>query len=177
MADESLADRLNRLARSKQQEQEVETRVRRTQEQVNEFILANARPAFDELLNTIARRVDEVNLSLQDLPVFEWRKNGSYVKQGNVAAFLTFHQLFANAGPITFHIAFGREPEGVYAEGFLIPGFGDPPEPERYELQPAMEQNPDRIVWTGDLGEMSSEALVDFTLTHLTEYYLNHKRT
>ena len=171
MSHESLSDRLNRLAREKKKEHEAEKQVRRTQEQVNEFIFSNAKPAFEALLDLVSKKVDAVNSFLQDLPQFEWQRNGPYVKQGNVAAFLSFNQLFVNAGPISFTMTFGREPQGFYVDAF-----SDPPEPERYKLQPAMEQAPDRIVWVGDLGETSSESLADFLLTHLTEYYLNHKR-
>jgi hypothetical protein len=68
-------------------------------------------------------------------------------------------------------LASGREPQGVYADFF-----SGPPKPERYKLQPAMEQSPDRIVRIGDLGELTSEQLADFILEHLTEYYLEHKK-
>src|SRR6266851_6482309 len=121
MSDESLADRLNRLARQKQEEQETKKRVHRTQEQVEQFILANAKRAFDELLNILEKKVADVNASIEGLPAFEWQRNGPYAKQGNVAAFLSFHQAFTNAGPITFRIAFGREPGGFYIEGFSEP--------------------------------------------------------
>ncbi|HTR35840.1 MAG TPA: hypothetical protein VMH80_08075 [Bryobacteraceae bacterium] len=170
MPDESLGERLNRLAQEKKSQQEAEKAVRRTQDQINQFIFANARPAFDDLLKLVETRAQGVNPSLQDLPHFEWNKGSHYVKQGSVAAFFSFHQPVLNAAPISFHISFGREPAGFYADVF-----SEAPEPERYQLEPAMEQNPDRIVWNGDLGEMSSETLVDFVLTHLTEYYLAHK--
>jgi hypothetical protein len=171
MSDETLSDRLNRLAKEKKKELEAVNQVRKTQDQVNRFIIENARPAFNGLLELVATRVAAVNSSLQDLPPFEWEPNGAYVKQGNVAAYFTFHQLYVNLGPVSMMISFGREPRGIYADIFSAP-----PEPERYKLQPAMEQGPDRIVWAGDLGEMSSEVLADFVLTNLTEYYLNHKR-
>ena len=170
MADESLADRLNRLAQQQKEQHEAETHVQKTQEQVNEFILKNASPEFQRLLDIVGKKVEQVNPSLLALPLFEWRRNGAILKQGNVAAFFSFHQAFTNAGPILFHVSFGREPDGFYLEGF-----SEPPEPERYQLHAAMAHEPERILWAGDLGEMSSETLADFVLTHLTEYYLCHK--
>jgi len=168
--DESLADRLNRLAQQKRLELDAEKQIQMTQEQVNQFILREARPEFDRLVTTLEGKIPEVNSALKDLPIFELRKHGPYVKQGNSAAYLSFVQPILNAGPVLLRLSFGREPEGLYADFF-----SRPPEPERYELQPAMEHSPDRVVWMGDLGEISSAALADFLLTHLTEYYLEHK--
>jgi len=169
---ESLADRLNRLAQQKKVEQVAQKQAQRTQEEVNQFIFANARPAFDNLLNILENKVSEVNPSLRDLPQFQFRRGGvgPYAKQGNMAAFLSFIQPMINALPIVLRISFGREPEGFYADFDSTP-----PEPERYQLQPAMERSPDRIVWIGDLGEISSEQVADFILSHLTEYYLEHR--
>lgn len=167
--DESLAQRLNRMVQQKKQQRDAEERVRLTQEEVNDFIFRNARAEYDRFVNLLGRRIADVNPSLQDVPRFELRQNGPYVKQGNSAAFLVFHQMFTNAGPIHFRVSFGREPEGFYMDEF-----SQPPTPEFYELEPSLEQNPDRIVWTGDLGEMESERLCDFVLEHLTDYYLEH---
>lgn len=166
---DSLAERLNRLAQQKREEMKAESQVHLTEQQVNDFICNNARDEYEHLLQIIASRVDEVNKSLDQIPPFQFQRNGPYVKQGNSAAFLSFHQAFLNAGPIHFRLSFGREPGGFYADEF-----SEPPSPERYALEPAMEKNPDHIVWSGDLGEMSSEQLCDFILQHLTEYYLEH---
>jgi hypothetical protein len=173
MSDETLSDRLNRLAREKKKELDAHSEVQRTEEQENKFIYENARSEFENLLKMVSEKVDSVNSALEGLPPFEWKKGGGYVKQGNVAAFLSFQQPFLNAGPIVLMISFGREPEGFYLD---IEGFSEAPDPERYRLQPAMGHSPERIVWDGDLGELSSGQLVDFLLTNLSEYYLAHKR-
>ena len=168
--NESLADRLNRLAEQKKIEQEAEKQVQKTQEQINQFIFASAKPEFDRLLSILEAKIKEVNPALEGLPQFEFMKGGLYIKQGNVAAFLSFIQPIMNAPPIVLRLSFGREPGGMYADFF-----SEPPEPERYELQPAMETSPDRIVWTGDLGEIPSDQLSEFVLNHLTEYFLEHR--
>jgi hypothetical protein len=169
-SEESLADRLNRLAQQKRRDQEAEKQVQVTQEQINQFIYREARPEFGRLLEILEEKIPPVNEALKDLPKFELRKSGPYIKQGNAAAYLSFMQPIMNAGPILLRLSFGREPEGMYADFY-----SRPPEPERYELLPGMERNPDRIVWTGDLGEIASNDLAAFVLTHLTEYYLEHK--
>lgn len=166
---DSLAKRLNQLAQQKRLESEAEAQVQLTEQQITDYICRNARNEYERLLQIISGRVDEVNKSLNQLPSFQFNKNGPYIKQGNSAAFLSFHQDFLNTGPIHFRISFGREPEGFYADEFSAP-----PTPERYAIEPTMEGNPDHIVWTGDLGEMSSAQLCDFILEHLTEYYLEH---
>jgi hypothetical protein len=164
---------LNRLAQQKRAEQDAEKQVQRTQEQVNQYILGNAKAEFENLLNVLERRVSEVNPDLRDLPRFEFGRGGPgpHMQQGNVAAYLLFYQPMLNTGPIIVRLSFGREPGGVYLDIFDSP----PPEPERYEIHPAMEISPDRIIWTGDLGEISTEQLAEFVLSHLTEYYLDHK--
>jgi len=168
--NESLAERLNRLAQQKRAEQEAEKHVQKTHEEVNQFIFANAKPEFENLLNILERKVSEVNPSLRDLPQFEFRRGGPYIKQGNVAAFLSFIQRMLNAQQTLLRLSFGREPEGFY-----IDFDSGPPEPERYQLQPAIKRSPDRIVWVGDLGEIPSEQLSYFILNHLTEYYLERR--
>lgn len=172
---ESLADRLNKLAQQRKAEQEAEKQVQKTQEEVNQFIFGHARPEFENLLNILERKTAEVNPGLRDLPKFGFRRGGiaPHIQQGNVAAFLSFIQPMLNAPPIVLRLSFGREPGGVYIDFFD----SAPPEPERYEVTPAMEVSPDRIVWTGDLGEISSEQLSEFVLSHLTEYYLEHRPT
>lgn len=169
--DESLADRLNRLAQQKKLDYEAEKQVQRTQEQIDQYIIANAKPEFDRFLQALEAKISEVNPILKDLPPFEFVKAGisPHVKQGNSAAYLSFIQPVMNAPPILLRLSFGRAP------GMYLDIFSEPPEPERYQLQPAMEVEPDRIVWSGDLGEVPSDGLVDFILNHLTEYYLDHR--
>lgn len=169
--NESLAERLNRLAREKKLEQEAEKQVEKTQDEINQFIIANARSEFDRFVQALEVKVAEVNPALKDLPTFEFTRAGvgPHVRQGNSAAYMTFIQPISNAPPIVLRLSFGRAP------GMYLDFFSEPPEPERYELQPAMESGPDRIVWTGDLGEVSSDQLTDFILNHLTEYYLEHR--
>lgn len=169
--DESLADRLNRLAQQKKLEHEAEKQVQRTQEQIGQYIVANAKPEFDRFLQALEAKISEINPALKDLPSFEFMKGGisPHVKQGNSAAYLSFMQPVMNAPPILLRLSFARAP------GMYLDIFSGPPEPERYQLQPAMEVEPDRIVWSGDLGDLSSDELVDFVLNQLTQYFLDHR--
>lgn len=170
--EESLADRLNRLAEQKKVEQDAEKQVQKTQAEINEFIFVNARAEFDQLLHILEEKIAGVNPALKDLLRYELVKGGvaPHVRQGNSAAFLSFIQTISNAPTLIFlRLSFGRPP------GMYLDFFSEPPEPERYQLQPAMERNPDRIVWIGDLGEIPSEQLSEFVLSHLTEYFLEHR--
>jgi hypothetical protein len=171
---ESLSDRLNRLAQQKQREQNAEQQVKLTQEVVTKFIYENSRGEYNHLLSLLDPKITEVNAGLKGIPLFEHPVNAQYVKQQNVAVFFTFDQIGANFGPIRLRISFGREPQGFYLDFDTRGG----PEPERYELTPAMETSPDRIVWIGDLAPLpngiSSEKLVEFAIEHLTEYYLSN---
>jgi hypothetical protein len=164
---ESLSERLNRLAKQKIQKIEAESVVRLTHEDDSTFLYENARPEFDRLLALIEASVALVNIDLQDLPPFEFKRDGPYIRQGDMAASLTFSQVYTSTGAITLELAFGREPENVYMD--FVAG---PPKIKRYRLSPAVRTDPTRIVWSGDLDNMTSEEVADFTLEHLTEYFL-----
>jgi hypothetical protein len=169
--NESLPDRLNRLAEERKREQTADQEAKLSQEQATRFIYENARGEFDRLLSFLDQKLAEVNQGLSGLPRFEHPPRATHVKQGSVAAFFSFEQIGTNFGPIRLRISLGREPQGFYMD---IDRRG--PVPERYELTPAMETSPDRIVWCGDWAPLSdgisSEKLVDLALEHLTQYYL-----
>lgn len=165
--NDSLSARLNRRAQEKEQEIRAETQVRLTQKEVVKLLCEKAKPEFERLMVIVEDRINSVNPQLEGLPRFEFLKSQHCVKQGNVAAFLLFHQLYANAPPISLMLTFGREPIGMY--------MGFSPEPRRYTMQPGISESNGQIVWTGDLGELSSEMLSDFVLEHLTEYFLHQK--
>jgi len=65
---DSLADRLNRLARKDKQEREAEAIVKMTQEQIDQFIFANGRREFERLLNMIEQKTGEVNANVYHPP-------------------------------------------------------------------------------------------------------------
>ena len=95
-------------------------------------------------------------------------QNGEVIEQGNAAAYLNFDKPISNAPANSLQIVFGPHRGTIYA-------FGNPPKPERYRLQAAGSNSLDRIVWVGDLGELTSEQLADFVIEQLTRYYLEHK--
>jgi hypothetical protein len=169
---DSLADRLKKLSQDHAQEQRGETDARKFQEKVYLFISDHSRPEYDHLLAVISKRVEEVNPQIGDLPKFQVMQNGATIEQGNAAAYLHFDKPIMNAPDNALLISFGSS-RSVMFDYFDVP----PPEPERYRLQAAASNSLDRIVWVGDLGELTSEQLADFMLEHLTEYYLEHKRS
>ncbi len=163
----SFAVHLNQLAEHKRRDYKAAAQAHLA----NYFIVNNARSEYNRLLDIIDMRVNEVNKSLNGIPLFQFRRNGPYVRQGSSAVYLAFRQTYSNSWPIEFQLSFGREPERNYADVF-----SSPPIPERYALEPAMAKEPDRIIWIGDKGEMTSE-LCDFMLQHLTEYDLERMAT
>jgi hypothetical protein len=60
-----------------------------------------------------------------------------------------------------------RNPNNIY--------FAEPPAAIRYKLEAAATESLDAIVWTGDLGTLTTAQLSDFILETLTTYYLQHK--
>jgi hypothetical protein len=164
-----LAERLNKLAEAKAADKQAETSVAATQEEARRFLYENARPEYERVKATLQRRIDEVNPQLTTIPQYSYNANQSCVIQGNVAAYLTYAQLILNAGSIYLRVTFGAQPNAFYIDRSYAPT------PENYTLQPAVEQRPLKIVWVGDLGQVTSDALVEFVLQHLTEYYLDHQ--
>lgn len=167
-----LAERLKKLSEQHTKDQHAEADARNFQEKVNTFISERSRPEYERLLTVIKRRAEEVNPKIGDLPKFQITQNGSTVGQGNVAAYVHFDKPILNLPNNALLISFGSQPNAIYM-------FDESarPEPVRYRLQAAASDSFDRIVWIGDLGELTSEQLADFLLEHLTEYYLTHKRT
>jgi hypothetical protein len=168
---DSLADRLKRLSQQHAQIQRGETDVRNFQEKVNAFVSEHSRREYERLLAVITKRAGEVNPEIGDLPKFQVTQNGATIEQGNTAAYLHFDKPILNAPDNALLVSFGAQ-RNMVAMFFDEP----PPTPDRYRLQAAASDSLDRIVWVGDLGELTSEQLADFVLEHLTEYYLEHKR-
>jgi hypothetical protein len=165
---ESLADRLKRLSEQQTREQNAEVETKKFRERVNAFISDQSRPEYDKLLALIRSRVDEVNPQIGDLPAFQVIQNGAAIQQGNAAAYMNFDKPYLNLPNNALLISFGSCPGAMYS-------FDQPPEPERYRLQAAGSDSLDRIIWVGDLGELTSEKLADFVIEQLTRYYLQHK--
>jgi hypothetical protein len=163
---DSLTERLKRLqeehARGKQAEQDVHA----FQERVNKYISDNARSEYDNLLRLLKERIEKVNPSLGTLPPYEF--GSQHVRQGNMAAYLTFDKPVMNMPNNALVLSVGAGPNTMYV-------FGPAPSPVRYRMHGAAADDFSRIVWTGDLGEITSEQLVDLTLEQLTTYYLEHK--
>jgi hypothetical protein len=166
-----LAERLKKLSEQHIREQQAETDTRNSQERVNAFISDRSRPEFDHLLSVMKSRVEEVNPNIGNLPKFEVIQNGSTIQQGSFAAYVHFDKPILNLPNNALLVSFGAQPNAMY---FFE---SERPAPDRYRLQAAASNSLDRIVWVGDLGELTSEQLADFILEHLTEYYLEHNRT
>jgi hypothetical protein len=163
---DALADRLKKLAEQKRTDDTQEQQVRNFQERVNEFIANKARPEYERFLTLIQQRIAEVNPSLGDLPPFQY--SPLLIQQGNAAAFTHFDKPILNQPNNALLLSFGPHPHAMYL-------LSEPPPSRRYRLQAAASDSLDRIVWTGDLGELETEQLADFILEHLTQYYLDHK--
>lgn len=165
---DSLADRLKRLSRQHAQEERADSDARDFQERVNAFITEQSRPEYERLLAVIKKRVQDVNHQIGDLPQFQLVQSGATVEQGNAAAYLLFDKPIVNAPNNALLVSFGPHRNAMYF-------FEPPPAHVRYKLQAAASDSLDRIVWIGDLGELTSDQLAEFILEHLTEYYLQHK--
>ena len=163
-----LADRLRKLSEQRSKEQQEQRESANFQERVNKFISDESRPEFERLLNIIKTRVQTVNPNIGDLPQFQIVQNGQTIEQGNAAAYLNFDKPILNAPNNALLVSFGSHRNAFYLGT-------RPPEPRRYRLQAAASDSLDQIVWTGELGELSSEQLADFVIENLTAYYLEHK--
>jgi ABC-type transporter Mla subunit MlaD len=163
-----LAERLKQLAEQHAKGKQAEQDVQAFQEHVNKYIADNARGEYEKLLRLLKERVDKVNLALGSLPQFVVGQQ--QVQQGNMAAYLTFEKPIMNMPNNALVVSFGAGPNSAIMLGI----FGPPPQPVRFRMQAAAADDFSRIVWTGDLGEIASEQLVDFVLEQLTTYYLEH---
>lgn len=165
-----LAERLKKLAAQQEQGKKAERDVQEFQQRVNAFISDKARPEYERLLGLLQQRIAEVNPSLGDLPRFTYQAGRQAVEQGNVAAYILFDKPILNAPDNRLLLSFAPHQSAIYY------GFTERPEPIRYSLQAAASNSMDRIVWVGDLGELTSEQLTDFILEQLTTYHLENKQ-
>jgi hypothetical protein len=163
---DSLADRLNRRSEQQRQKEHSQADAIEFQNRVNAYISDNARPEYDRMMSRLKERVDEVNSSLSDLPIFQFQ--GQMVQQGNCIASWYFEKPIFNAPNNRLTVGIGTHPHAMY---FMT----ERPDPERFYFHAAAADTLDGIVWVGDLGEFTSEALIDFGLERLTEYYLINK--
>jgi hypothetical protein len=166
----SLADRLKEMARQQEAKLSSEKAVELTQEKIDEFITANARPEFEHLLKSIGSKIAEVNPALDNLPRFVPNSDNSMVMQGNVAAYINFDKPMINRPDNRLLISFGFRPDAMFFNE------DDRPESLRYVLQAATTEGLNALVWEGQLGELNSDQLADFTLETLTTYFLEHSK-
>ena len=163
-----LTDRLKRLAEQHAKGKQAEQDVHAFQERVNKYISEHARGEYDNLLRLVKERVEKVNPSLGTLP--QYKVGSQQVTQGNMAAYLIFDKPIMNMPNNQLVISIGGAGPDIFYD------FGPRPEPIRYRMQAAAADDFSRIVWTGDLGELMSEQLVDLVLEQLTSYYLEQQR-
>ncbi len=90
------------------------------------------------------------------------------VTQDNCVASWYFEKPIMNAPANRLTVGIGTSPNAMYFHSRR-------PDPERYRFQAAANDSLDGIVWVGRAGEFTSDALVDFALEQLTNYYLVHK--
>jgi hypothetical protein len=166
MSDQ-LADRLKRLAEQHAKGKRAESDEIAFQQRVASFISGNARGEFERLLRLVKENAERVNPTLGELP--QYRLAGHMVQQGNMAAYFSFDQPIINHPDNALMLTVAPAPNTIYF-------FGDAPEPVRFRMQAAASDQLDRIVWVGDLSEVSSEQLADLALEQLTTYYLENKR-
>jgi ABC-type transporter Mla subunit MlaD len=166
---ESLAERLKQLAEEKASGNAAEQDAKQFQERVNKFISDNATPEFERLKVLLKEQVDQTNPNLGDLPTFQLFPN-AMVQQGNYVGGFNFSKPYFNGPQNQLLVYFGPHPQANYP-------FGGAPRAQRYEMQAAALDDLSGIVWNGDLGELTSAQLAEFTLEELTKYYLEHKRS
>ena len=163
---DNLADRLRNLANVHTQGKQAEVNRQKFQEQVNTFISDKARPEYENLVRLLKERAEQMNSQIGDLPKFT--PTGYFIQQGNMALYYHFDKPIMNAPNNALLFSVGPVPNAMYF-------FGPPPQPVRYQLQAAASDDFTKIVWTGDLGELTSAQLVDVVLEQLTVYYLENK--
>lgn len=163
-----LASRLRQRASMQEQEKAAETQVADFQAKVNDYITANARAEFDRLQSLLTQKIAETNPHLGELPPFEFNVGWRMISQGNCVAGIIFDQPIMNNPTNRLAVNFAPNPNNHYF-------FTAPPRAIRYMLQAAAQDDFSGIVWTGDLGEVTSEYLSEFILETLTEYYLENK--
>lgn len=165
---DSLADRLKKLSQQQREEKQAEFDVEERQKRINNFVAEKSGAEYERLLTLIQARIEEVNPQIGALPQFRVLRQGEF-EQGNACAYLYFDNPFLNMPNNRLLMSFGPHRNAIYV-------FDDPPETERYEMQAAVSDSFDKIVWTGDLGDLTSENLADFVLEGLTRYYLSIQR-
>lgn len=164
---DNLSDRLKNLAAEHAKGKQAETEHQKFIEKVNTFISDNARTEFDSFVRLLKARAEQMNTEIGDLPKFE--PGGYFIEQGNMALYYHFDKPIMNAPDNRFLLSIGPGPNTMYF-------FEHPPAPVRYQLQAAASDDLTCVVWTGDLGEVTTAQVVDTMLEQLTMYYLEHKR-
>ena len=164
---DSLADRLKRKLEQQARGQQEEQSVRGLQERANAFISDNARPEYERLQSQLQTQIELVNPSIGQLPPFQFVQGSGMIQQGNCVAYIHLDKPIVNQPNNQLLVSFGPHPNNIY--------FDDPPAPIRYRLHAAVNNSIDKIVWVGDLGELTTAQLSEFILETLTDYYLEHK--
>ena len=164
---EPLAERLRRQLAEQKQEHEADVDLQAYQARVDSYISDHAKEEYDRLLQHLQDSINQVNPAIGDLPPFRFIGGMFTVQQDNCVASLYFDKPVVNGPQNRLLVAFGPHPNNIYFDG--------PPASLRYMLQASATDALDGIVWTGDLGEMTTPQLSDFILENLTTYYLEHK--
>jgi len=168
MAD-SLAERLRKIAEQERSEQHKNQQSEALQEQINKFISDNAKPEYDRLLALINQRVSEINPILgSDLPPFQFSAGTRMLQQGNKIAVIHFEKPITNRPDNSLLVAFSPHPNAQY---FMTQA----PSPIHYRLRAEASDSLDKIVWLGNVGELTTEQLADFVIENLTTYFLKNK--
>ena len=164
-----LAERLRKLALQKVQGEQADKDEHARLERAFALISDNARAEFDRLIVVVAKRAEELNPQIGDLPKYNVSPSQHMVEQGNAAAYLVFDKPILNRPENALLLSFGPHRNAMFIFD------RQPPAPVRYRLEAAATDAIDGIVWVGDLGELDTQRLADMVLEILTTYYLEHK--
>ena len=134
-------------------------------QRANRFIFDHAREEYDYLIARLQKRVEERNATPGNLPQFIL--HGSTVQLGDTALYLELDQLPTDPDAHLLTIKLGLAP-------FKKSLFGTGPPPQRKRLRATASADLSSVLWVNDLGELTSDLVVEFALDLLTGYYGRH---
>ena len=134
-------------------------------QRANRFIFDHAREEYDYLISRLKERIEEKNANPGNLPQFVL--HGSTVELGHTALYLEPDQLPTEPEVYLLTLKLGLAP-------FKKPLFGTGPPPQRKRLRATASADLSSVLWVNDLGEFTSDLVVEFALDLLTSYYCRH---
>lgn len=131
------------------------------------FVRANARNEYDYLKDRLSEQIKLRNANKGDLPDFVMVGTQT-VQLGHVRLTLHLEQLYSN--PDTYILNFGLGSASAKATMF-----GPGPRAESGKMRATTSHDVRVLLWSSDqLGSLESEAVVEYLLYRLTDYYVRH---